>query len=237
MRLISTLFFILLLALAACGGSQPAPTAQNTEAQTAAQPQAADTETVIGADTQAEDTQAAAAQPATAQPAAEQPEAAQNNPAADAGSAYSAPAWTQIALTNARTGESFTLADFAGKTVYVHMMATWCTNCRASQRSLNSGVIPQVSSDDFVFVSIDVQTQLTAGELASYADNNGFGWTFAVATPDFLRAVSNELGTSIANPPSTPHFYISPIGTVSALQTGSPSPEQKLDELRNFANS
>lgn len=218
MRLISTLFFIMLFALAACGGSPSAATSQDSEAPTAAQPQAAETEVAI----EQESTPAAVAQ---------------SNTNSAASSAYNAPAWTQIALTNARTGETFTLADFAGKTVYVHMMATWCSNCRASQRSLNGDVIPQLSSDEFVFVSIDVQTQLTAGELASYADNNGFGWTFAVASADFLRAVSTELGSSIANPPSTPHFYISRTGTVSALQTGSPSPEQKLDELRNFANS
>ena len=28
------------------------------------------------------------------------------------------------------TDQTFTLADFAGKTVYVEPMATWCTNCR-----------------------------------------------------------------------------------------------------------
>ena len=31
---------------------------------------------------------------------------------------------------DARTGQTFTLADLQGKTVYVEPMATWCTNCR-----------------------------------------------------------------------------------------------------------
>jgi hypothetical protein len=35
------------------------------------------------------------------------------------------PDWLTLPLTNARTGETFTLADFAGKTVFVHPMATW----------------------------------------------------------------------------------------------------------------
>src|SRR5215475_4612241 len=39
-------------------------------------------------------------------------------------------AWHALPLVNARTGQAFTLADFAGKTVYVEPMATWCTNCR-----------------------------------------------------------------------------------------------------------
>ncbi len=41
------------------------------------------------------------------------------------GGVYSAPEWTRLPLVNARTGASFTLADFAGKTVYVHAMADW----------------------------------------------------------------------------------------------------------------
>ena len=40
------------------------------------------------------------------------------------------PAWLQAELINASTGESFTLADFEGKTVYVEPFATWCGNCR-----------------------------------------------------------------------------------------------------------
>lgn len=35
------------------------------------------------------------------------------------------PAWQSIVLQNARTGESFTMADFAGRTVFVHPMAKW----------------------------------------------------------------------------------------------------------------
>lgn len=35
------------------------------------------------------------------------------------------PVWQSIALTDARTGETFSLADFAGRTVFVHPMAKW----------------------------------------------------------------------------------------------------------------
>lgn len=35
------------------------------------------------------------------------------------------PAWQTALLRDARTGETFTLADFAGRTVYVHPMAKW----------------------------------------------------------------------------------------------------------------
>ena len=42
--------------------------------------------------------------------------------------AINLPTWQTLPLTNARTGETFTFADFAGKTVFVEPMATWCTN-------------------------------------------------------------------------------------------------------------
>ncbi len=63
------------------------------------------------------------------------------------------PAWQTIALTDVRTGQTFTLADFAGKTVFVETMATWCSNCRrllgnvATARS-------QMAGEDVVFIAL-----------------------------------------------------------------------------------
>jgi membrane protein implicated in regulation of membrane protease activity len=44
---------------------------------------------------------------------------------APGGVAYQGADWTRLPLTDARTGQTFTLADFAGKTVFVHPMARW----------------------------------------------------------------------------------------------------------------
>ena len=46
---------------------------------------------------------------------------------ADDMSAGILPAWQTSILSDARTGQSFTLADFTGKTVFVDPMATWCS--------------------------------------------------------------------------------------------------------------
>src|SRR3982751_6100106 len=43
------------------------------------------------------------------------------------------PIWMSTSLTNAETDATFTLGDFPEKTVYVELMATWCTNCRLQQ--------------------------------------------------------------------------------------------------------
>lgn len=138
--------------------------------------------------------------------------------------------WQTVALTNARTGESFTLGDFGGKTVFVEPMATWCTNCR-SQLNNVSAARTQLNSDDVVFIAISVETNLDAATLAQYADTHGFDWTFAVATPELLTELTLAFGRTITNPPSTPHFIIRPDGTVTPLVTGIETADQILQQV------
>ncbi len=126
--------------------------------------------------------------------------------------------WQDLPLTNAQTGETFSLADFAGQTVYVEPMATWCANCRTQLGNVNKAKMQL--GDKVTFVALSVETTLKANELASYAKDQGFDFTFAVMTPEVLRALAAEFGQSVTSPPSTPHFVISPDGTTSELLTG-----------------
>ena len=141
------------------------------------------------------------------------------------------PAWAALSLTNVRTGEPFTLADFAGKTVFVEPMATWCTNCRAQLNNVKDAKA-QLGNSDVVFVALSVETTLEATALAGYADEHGFDWVFAVATPDLLQQLAGDFGQTIANPPATPHFIISPDGTVSELTTGIENAEAILAKVQ-----
>jgi thiol-disulfide isomerase/thioredoxin len=129
------------------------------------------------------------------------------------------PAWQQLPITNARTGDSFTLADFAGKTVFVEPMATWCGNCRRQLTNVREAR-EQLASDDVVFIALSVETNVDDTKLANYADGEGFEWLFAVLTPELLRELAGEFGQTITNPPSTPHFVIRPDGTNTELVTG-----------------
>ena len=126
--------------------------------------------------------------------------------------------WQDLPLTNAQTGETFALADFAGQTVYVEPMATWCANCRTQLGNVSKAKTQL--GDKVTFVALSVETTLKANELASYAKNQGFDFTFAVMTPEVLRALAAEFGQAVTSPPSTPHFVISPDGTTSELLTG-----------------
>ena len=142
------------------------------------------------------------------------------------------PAWQQIALTNAQTGEQFTFADFAGKTIYVEPMATWCTNCRRQLTNV-AAATSQFNADEVVFVALSVEVGLQDSQLASYADGQGFPFEFAVVNEELLRELVNEFGQSIANPPATPHFVIRADGTTTDLTTGIES----TDEIIAFIQS
>ena len=129
------------------------------------------------------------------------------------------PSWQTSLLTDALTGQPFTLAEFAGKTVFVEPMATWCVNCRRQLTNVMSAK-QQLSSDDVAFIALSVETNVDDAALANYADDAGFDWHFAVMTPELLRDMVDEFGQAITNPPATPHFIIRSDGTFTELVTG-----------------
>ena len=141
------------------------------------------------------------------------------------------PAWHTLPLVDARTGQTFTLADLAGKTVYVEPMATWCTNCRGQMGLIRDQVLPQLDPERTVLVGLSVETDLPPEKLAAYVDAQGFTWTFAVMTPELLRELSSTFGLTVANPPAIPHFVIGPDGTTSDLSTGFHTADRLLAEL------
>ncbi len=136
----------------------------------------------------------------------------------DTMAAVDLPAWQQMTLTDARTGEPFTFADFSGKTVFVEPMATWCSNCRRQLTNVQEASAQ--FGDDVVFVALSVETNIAGEELATYADNAGFDYTFAVMTPEMLSELAGAFGQTISNPPATPHFIIRPDGSTTDLVTG-----------------
>ena len=140
--------------------------------------------------------------------------------------------WQTLPLTDARTGETFTLADLGG-TVYVEPMATWCSNCRTQLGNVQAAQA-QAAKDatrDVTFLALSVETTLEPAALAEYADEQGFDFTFAVMTPELLRALAGEFGQSVTNPPATPHFVRYPDGSWGELMTGFSPPDAVLSAV------
>lgn len=144
---------------------------------------------------------------------------------------YEGQPWATLPLVNAATGESFTFADLAGHTVYVHAMATWCSNCRSAQQRLRNEVIGQFG-DEVVFVSISVEAGLAPDRLANYAQQAGFDWLFAVASDTIMQEWITAFGRTISSPPSVPHFIIRPDGSVTSLLTGASPASEIINRIR-----
>ncbi len=146
------------------------------------------------------------------------------------------PAWMTIELVDAETGETFTLADFAGKTILVEPMATWCSNCRR-QITETTKLIKQLTEDederleDLVFIGLSIETNLKPSDLKTYAERNNFALTFAVMSEGMLRALVAEFGRGVANPPSSPSFIIRADGTFTELTFGIEPAEDILAKL------
>lgn len=226
------LFLLLALLLAACQAqTAPAPeAAAPTQDETVAAEPAADTAMDDAPMEAAPMADEAMDEPMTADDEMmAEPEAAVEE-AAEAPMAEPA-AWQQMALTDVRSGATFTLADFAGKTVFVEPMATWCTNCRRQLGNVQTARA-QLNSDDVVFVALSVETALSNDTLQRYTEDTGFDWHFAVAPPEMLQALVDTFGQSITNPPSTPHFIIRPDGTTTELSTGIESADELIARLQ-----
>jgi len=133
--------------------------------------------------------------------------------------------WQTMEMTDVQTGKTLTLADYYGKTVLIQPMATWCSSCRKQQQAILESRKAE-GGEDILVISISVETTLDEKELLDYATAEGFDWPFVVASDDLLKALVEEFGRSLANPPSTPHFLLLPDGTFTDLETGSLSAEE-----------
>jgi thiol-disulfide isomerase/thioredoxin len=149
------------------------------------------------------------------------------------------PAWMTTELTDACSGETFALADFAGKAVYVEAMATWCPPCRDQLGRVKEAAaqIPDEERAKFAFVALSSETDLPREALAEYAASNDFPFVFAVMPAPMLQSMAEDLGQEIAVPPATPHLILAPDGTAGAVRTGAESPDDLLALLKAAAAS
>ena len=130
------------------------------------------------------------------------------------------PDWFELTLTNVQTGEDFTFNDFNGKVVLVENLAMWCSNCKKQQIQVKSLLERLGERDDIISVGLDIDTNENAADLKAYIDNNGFYWTYAVASPEIAREFSALYGAQFLNPPSTPMLVIDRNGQVHLMPCG-----------------
>ena len=156
-----------------------------------------------------------------ASPAPVATEAVQPTEAAPTGGTETGAAepWQEITLTDAATGETFTVADLMGNVVTIEPMAIWCITCKYQQDEIVLA-LPDLQDVGVTVISLDVDPNERAEDLAVYAERNGYDWTFAVSSTELSRALADRFGSQTLNPPSTPLIVLTPDGEVVFHEVG-----------------
>ena len=103
------------------------------------------------------------------------------------------------------------------------------------QRSLRSAK-PELGTEDYEYISIVVDVNVSDADVAAYADSQGFDWTFTVASTEFLNAFISQYGRSVITPPSMVHFVIRPDGSQSQFFQGAPQPSALIQEILSVSS-
>ena len=146
--------------------------------------------------------------------------------------AATTPEWFDMELTDAQSGETFTMNDYAGKVVLLETMAIWCPNCVVQANEVRKLRAALENPDDLISVSLDVDFNEDQASLKEYASGYGFDWHFAVAPLLVARALGNLYSAEYLNPPLSPMLIIDRDGNVHHLDYGKKDAEtlQKIVE-------
>jgi thiol-disulfide isomerase/thioredoxin len=127
--------------------------------------------------------------------------------------------WRTAALRDVVTGEEFSIEELKGKVVAIETMAIWCVTCRIQQLEAQTA-LETLGSSDVAYVSLAIDPNERAEDLAEYARREGFDWRFAIASPEVSRSLVATFGDQILSPPSTPLVILDPQGQVVEQHIG-----------------
>ena len=130
------------------------------------------------------------------------------------------PDWFNIQMTDVRTGQTFTVNDYAGKVVLVETMATWCITCIEQQVEVKKFESQVSNPKDLVVISLDTDLNEDAATLKEYANSYGFDWHFAISPLEVDKALGNLYSAEFLNPPLAPMLFVDRHGSVYSLPFG-----------------
>jgi len=110
--------------------------------------------------------------------------------------------WKTAPLTDAFTGQTFTLSQYSGKVIVLQFMAVYCQYCLAEGHQLES-VQQSLSGNSkaagqTVIVTVDVDPNENMQQLKSYAQQYGFGAPSSSPAWIYAKDASGQLLQSIA---------------------------------------
>jgi thiol-disulfide isomerase/thioredoxin len=144
------------------------------------------------------------------------------------------PDWFKMKMTDVRTGQTFTISDFAGKVVLVETMAQWCPTCERQENEVIKLHELLGKSENLVSVSLDVDVHEDEASLKEYAAARGYDWYFAVAPLEVARALGNLYSAQYLNPPLSPMLVVDRKGDVYGLPYGLKSAESLKETIKPY---
>lgn len=144
------------------------------------------------------------------------------------------PDWFSVTMTDVRTGQPFTISEFAGKVVLLETMAQWCPTCELQENEVIKLHQMLGSPEDLVSISLDVDLHEDEASLKQYAERLGYEWVFAVAPLEVARAIGNLYSAQYLNPPASPMLIIDKNGEVYGLPFGLKSAESLKNTIEPY---
>ena len=167
---------------------------------------------------------------ASTPPAPVEPQAA----ATVTGATTTTPDWFNMKMTDVRTGQAFTISDFAGKVVLVETMAQWCPTCERQENEVIKLHELLGNPENLVSVSLDVDLHEDEASLKEYAAARGYDWYVAVAPLEVARALGNLYSAQYLNPPLAPMLLIDRNSAVYGLPYGLKSAESLKETVKPY---
>ena len=115
-------------------------------------------------------------------------------------------AWLATELTDVSTGETFTLAEFAGTPVLLESFAVWCPICTNQQKQVRA--LHEEVGDEVISIALNTDPNEDRDKVAAHIARHGFDWRYAVAPAELILALKEAFGVGILNAPSAPMVLI-----------------------------
>ena len=130
--------------------------------------------------------------------------------AASAADAGGSTGWWAVELDAVRDEETFTIGGLPSPTI-VHSFAVWCPKCERLSNQLAA------IDGEYTILGLNTDPNEDAAKVREYAEENDFGWRFAVAPTRLTEALVAEFGSTVVNAPSTPVVVVCDDGSATLL--------------------
>ena len=104
--------------------------------------------------------------------------------------------WTKVPMTDAVTGEQFTIDEIAsqGKPVIVHTFAVWCSACLMQLRETERLLAEE--PDRFTVIGIDIDPNENQDSVKRHIEKNKFPGRYAASPKELSRGLVGTFGSN-----------------------------------------